>query len=90
MTASTSISYEPKLLATTTDTGGVGTVVKNGVNGYLLLLSAGAREYAEKIQAIENQEEAYDALSRSSRKYFEENLNWQKWGDTVTRLLNSL
>lgn len=74
----------------TTNTGGVGTVVRDGVNGYILPLSASAHEYADKIQFVETHEGAYNALSKSSRRYFEENLNWQKWGDTVTGLLNSL
>ncbi|HWR32160.1 MAG TPA: glycosyltransferase family 4 protein [Chitinophagaceae bacterium] len=64
----------------TTDTGGVTTYVKNGVNGFALPVQAGADVYAEKIGQLYADKQAMQNLKLSSRKYYEENLNWDSWG----------
>lgn len=64
----------------TTDTGGVTTNVTNGVNGYALPFTATAGDYADKIEQLFLDKERYQALSLSSRKKFEEELNWENWG----------
>jgi len=66
----------------TTDTGGVSTNVQDGINGFALPLAAGAAEYAEKIEQLFFDDDAYWLLSRTSRKKFEEDLNWENWGRT--------
>lgn len=71
-----------------TDTGGVSGAVSEGENGFLLPLSAGGAEYAELIARIYGDEERYAELVRSSRATFEQRLNWDAWGRTVTRLID--
>ncbi len=73
-----------------TDTGGVSTYVENGVNGFTLPLNAGAMAYAEKIQTLFNDDIAYYTLAASSRKKFEEELNWDAWGKTFNRVAQQL
>lgn len=64
----------------TTDTGGVGTYVQDGANGFTLPLSAAADEYAIKIQELFTDDGAWRQLSISSRKKYEADLNWDSWG----------
>jgi len=73
-----------------TDTGGVGGVVRNGENGYLLPIDAGPEAYAKRIHDIETKPGSYEKLSESSRQYFEENLNWHVWGERVSRIISRL
>ena len=76
----------------TTDTGGVGTYVQNGINGFTLPLSSGADDYAEKILNLYTDDDVYHQLCISSRKKFETTLNWDTWGKSfesvVAKLLN--
>ena len=65
--------------AITTKTGGVPDIVKDGVNGYCLPYEAGGEAYAEVISEIYTDKERYRALIRSSRKRYEDVLNWDKW-----------
>jgi len=71
-----------------TDTGGVSGVIKNGKNGFMLPLEAKGADYAKLIKEIYLDDERYYNLVKSSRKCFEEKLNWDKWGKTVCKLIN--
>lgn len=71
----------------TTDTGGVSGMVANGQNGYMLPINAPPSEYAKTIYDICKDEEHYCRLVISSRKVFEEKLNWDAWGQTVKQIL---
>lgn len=64
----------------TTNTGGVSTYVKDGINGFALPIDAGADQYAEKIRQLVADQQAMQELKLSSRKYYEEKLNWDNWG----------
>lgn len=64
----------------TTNTGGVGSYVQDGINGFALPLAAGANDYAQKITAIFSDDAMYHQLCNSSRKKYEEELNWDSWG----------
>jgi glycosyltransferase involved in cell wall biosynthesis len=70
----------------TSNTGGVSTYVQDGVNGFTLPADAGATEYAAKIQELFSNKEAYTKLSKSSRKYYEEKLNWDNWGKAFSNI----
>jgi glycosyltransferase involved in cell wall biosynthesis len=78
--------------AITTDTGGVGTYVQNGINGFTLPLYSGAEAYADKIMDLYNHDDAYRQLSISSRNKYETTLNWDAWGASfklvVSKLIN--
>jgi glycosyltransferase involved in cell wall biosynthesis len=64
----------------TTNTGGVGSYVQDGINGNALPFDAGADAYAQKIEQFVSNPKALQNLKQSSRKYYEENLNWDLWG----------
>jgi glycosyltransferase involved in cell wall biosynthesis len=74
----------------TTDTGGVNTYVKNGINGFALPLHAGADVYAEKISQLLGDKQAVQDLRLSSRKYYEENLKWDLWGSQFQQIAERL
>jgi len=67
----------------TTETGGVASMVEEGVNGYRLPLDAGGKEYALLIKSIFVDRDRYRKLVYSSRRKFDDELNWQKWGEKI-------
>jgi len=67
--------------ALTTNTGGVPDVVKDGINGYCLSYESGGEDYAQLAADIFTNVPRYRALIESSRQKFEEDLNWDVWGD---------
>jgi glycosyltransferase involved in cell wall biosynthesis len=74
----------------TTDTGGVATYVKNGVNGFALPLDAGPIDYAEKIAELIADIPRMDQLKDSSRSYYEQRLNWDHWGAEFNLIVKGL
>ncbi len=75
--------------AITTNTGGVPNIVLDGVNGYCLPYEAGGKEYANCIKAIYSDPERYHALVLSSRKRYEEHLNWDKWAEGFLQIYHT-
>jgi glycosyltransferase involved in cell wall biosynthesis len=73
-----------------TDTGGVSEIVKNGENGYLLPWSARGAEYASVIAEVYRDRERYNLLRVQSRAAFDARLNWDSWGEAVSKLMNRL
>mgnify|MGYP001574913613 CR=1 FL=1 len=74
----------------TTNTGGVSTYVKDGINGFALHFDAGADEYAKKIEQLVSDPAAIQSLKLSSRKYYEEKLNWDMWGKQFREIAERL
>ncbi|MBI5858904.1 MAG: glycosyltransferase family 4 protein [Sphingobacteriales bacterium] len=74
----------------TTDTGGVSTYVKTGINGFALPLQAGADVYSEKIWQLLEDKQTMQNLKHSARKYYEENLNWDLWGRQFQQIAERL
>lgn len=74
----------------TTDTGGVSTYVKNGINGFALSLQANADAYVEKISQLLADNKAMQNLKHSARKYYDENLNWDQWGHRFGQIAERL
>ncbi|MEL7034524.1 MAG: glycosyltransferase family 4 protein [Cyanobacteria bacterium J06592_8] len=74
----------------TTDVGGIPTILKEGVNGYMLTLSAGGEEYAKKIATSFSDKEAYQQLVRSCRKEYDESLNWNKWAESMYNIMTKM
>jgi glycosyltransferase involved in cell wall biosynthesis len=56
-------------------------VVIDGVNGYCLPYEAPGGEYARIIAALYLDKQRYHALIASSRKRYEDELNWDKWAE---------
>ena len=73
-----------------TDTGGVSSYVRDGVNGYLLSLQAGPEVYADTIQSIWKDRSRYLALCEMSRSRFDNDLNWDSWALKVKEIIEKL
>lgn len=73
--------------ALATDVGGVHQVVRNGKNGYLFPAFAPPKDYVQKILQIWNDPKRFEELRLSSRKEFEERLNWNIWEKKMNNLL---
>lgn len=73
----------------TYDTGGVGDYVVDGFNGYRLPLSAGPRDFADRIESIITGGTIGD-ISAGARKMYVQRLNWSKWGEDFERLVSDL
>ncbi|MEM9379149.1 MAG: glycosyltransferase family 4 protein [Planctomycetota bacterium] len=71
------------LPAITTETGGVPSVVRDGDNGFLLPLEAGGEAYADVIERLHRDPEAYVVRARAARAAFDERLNWTTWGHAI-------
>jgi glycosyltransferase involved in cell wall biosynthesis len=71
-----------------TNTGGVSGAVKNGENGFLLDITAGAADYAETIFRIWNDRRLYHNLQKKCMKAFSERLNWDSWGVSMQRIID--
>ena len=72
--------------AIASSTGGVPDVVKDGINGYCLPYEAGGQPYAKVIAEIFRDKERYHQLIQSSRKRYEEELNWDKWAERFQKI----
>ncbi|MBK8805451.1 MAG: glycosyltransferase family 4 protein [Bacteroidales bacterium] len=73
-----------------TNVGGISSVVKDGSNGFLLPVEAGAKEYADLISNIISKENMLQNLTLSTRDYYESNLSWDQWGEKLSELVNKL
>lgn len=67
--------------------GGVCQPIREGVNGFLLPPDATAEEYAEKIKLVFSDKENYLKLRTSSRREYENRLNWDVWGEKVNKIV---
>lgn len=71
-----------------TNTGGVGAVVKDGINGCKFPPEAGGRAYADFIEEhFADYESKYLPLSRNSRKFYDENLSPAAIGARLVQIL---
>jgi glycosyltransferase involved in cell wall biosynthesis len=73
-----------------TDTGGISTIVVEGENGFLLPLQAEGDEYAAVIARVWSDQEGYARLRASTRKRYEEELNWKVWGARMGALMEEV
>lgn len=65
--------------AISTDTGGISSTVRDGINGYKLPIDAGPSAYAQLIDALAADPSRYELLAVSSFAEFEQRLNWRVW-----------
>lgn len=78
------------LPAITTETGGVPGVIHQGENGFMLPEDARGFDYAKLIKELYKHDEKYYQLVRSSRKTFDEKLNWDSWAIRVKELIDQM
>ena len=70
-----------------TRTGGVPTLVRDGINGYTLPYEAPGDRYAEAIAGLVADPERYARLCATSRDEFENRLNWDRWGERLAEII---
>lgn len=70
-------------------TGGVANYVIDGKNGYALSITSTEKEFYEKIKVcIETK--TLEKLSYKSALLYKNKLNWNRWGNEVRSLFNSI
>lgn len=74
----------------TTGTGGVATYVRDGINGFAMPLQAGPTEYAALIEQLFKDSGRLMALKQSARRLYEEELNWDQWGNRFIEIVRPL
>ena len=74
----------------TNNTGGMATSVKHGVSGIVLPKGSPPESYVQAITDLINDPERYYALCRSTRKRYEEELNWEVAGKKLVAILRSV
>ena len=62
------------------NTGGIPDYIEDNITGRLLELSANGKDYADVIENIWNDKIKYKKMKIASRKKYEQELNWTKWG----------
>jgi len=70
-----------------TDVGGVAHTVADGVSGRLLPPSAGPDAYATVIEEIWGDRTEYERYVVGARQFFEDEVNWERWGDRATEII---
>jgi glycosyltransferase involved in cell wall biosynthesis len=74
----------------TNDTGGVASVIEQGVNGVLHNPQDTGIQYAQTIESYIRDPRAYKSLVENSRNTYEKSLNWASWGEAIYNLVNHL
>ncbi len=72
------------------DTGGVRGHIHEGKNGFLFNYDDDGTGFAEKISELIDNPSEYEILRISSRKLFEEKLNWDQWRNHVLTAINEI
>jgi len=66
-----------------TRTGGIPSIIDDGVNGYLLDKSATEAEFFSLIEQLLLNKTKYDELSKAARLLYDEKCNWSVWANTL-------
>ena len=74
----------------TYDTGGVGTYVIDGINGFKLPIEANYVDFADCIERCINDEKAYEKLCIKAKEYYEILLNWETWKKSFNDVLKEV
>lgn len=82
--AEASAFYVPSLAA---DTGGVESMIENGVNGFRLNINAGAEEYALLIENYFIDKERYRKFAFHTNEKYKNELNWTHWANQIMNII---
>jgi len=74
----------------TTDTGGISSVIENGINGYLLNENADENAFADKIYSLFSNKKLFRELRINSRNSYENRLSWKVWGEKFNNCIDHL
>ena len=81
-------AYGMPVLAT--HTGGVPTIVKEGVNGWLYPMEAGGEYYAARVRKIMEDRRTYEEYCMEAHYQFKTRLNWDVAGREIQRLMKDI
>lgn len=70
--------------------GGIPTVVRTGVSGYVLSPESPPEAYAGVLRDCVRDRGAYVALSRSARRFYEEQLTWDRFGENFMNIVGAV
>ncbi len=68
------------------NTGGTGNYIVEGANGYMLPLSAGGRDFADRMEQCITAG-SLNRLSEGAARRYQEKLNWTTWSERVNTLI---
>ena len=71
----------------TSDTGGIATYVRQGVNGVRIPLTASADDYAKQILQLFDDRKAYTSMALAGWEEYRQRLNWET---SISSLLSLL
>ena len=72
------------------NTGGISDYIEDNITGRLLELSANGKDYADVIENIWNNKVEYKKMQIASRKTYEQELKWTKWGEQFQLVLDKI
>lgn len=72
-----------------TDTGGIPSAIENNRTGVLLPIGASPENYADTIEQIWNDKNAYRAMVTNTRDRYESTLNWSAWGEKAEEFIRT-
>lgn len=81
--AEASAFYVPSLA---TETGGIGSLIENGVNGYKLDLAASAKDYAAIVKEYFLDKDRYCTFAFQSHEKYKNELNWKHWATQIMKI----
>jgi len=70
-----------------THTGGLPSIIREGINGYLLPLTAQGEDFAKVIATLFRDEKNYKKLRQTSRQEYESRLSWEVWSQEVAKIM---
>lgn len=71
----------------TYDTGGIGSYVVDGENGYRLPIESTAKDFASKIIQIFNDESKLQYMRKRAVEMYREDMNWDSWGNRIKSII---
>ena len=71
----------------TTNVGGISSFIRDGVNGFMLPLSATGHDFAVRMKQELASPEDYQRLRQRSRQLYESTLNWDVWTKRLEQVL---
>ncbi len=83
-------AFAAGLPALGTRTGGVPTIIEDGVNGYLFDIEDSGEVYAKKVLEIIDDNELYLRLSKNARSAYEDTFNWDAWAKSINKAIVNL
>lgn len=71
-------------------TGGAGTIIEDGQNGFLFSPGTSSSEYASKIVELFSARSLYDELCRTAWAHYKDRLNWTTSAQRIRQLIEDL